>query len=85
MTKPHSGTISTPIKPPLLSRTEAANYLNISPHTLAEWNSRGYPKIPYFKLGKKCCYQQTDLDLFLESRRVDGTAGAFRPDEKVVI
>lgn len=76
MTKSHSGTSN---KLPLLSRIEAANYLNISPHTLAEWNSRGHPAIPYFKLGKKCCYSQSDLDEFLQSRRVNGPAASFRP------
>lgn len=79
MTKSDSGTISVRSNQPLISRVEAARYLNISPQTLAEWNCRGYPKVPYFKLGKKCCYRQSDLDSFLESRRVDGAAGTFNP------
>ena len=70
-------------KQPLMSRNEAAQYLNISSNTLAQWASRGEPNIPFFKLGKKVCYAQSDLDAFLESNRVDGPTGSFRSGSSV--
>jgi len=68
-------------KQPLLDRRAAANYLGISPQTLAGWASTGEPLVPFFRLGRKVMYGQRDLDDFLESRRVTGPARSFQPPQ----
>lgn len=57
-------------KPGRLNREDAAKYLGCSEHTLARWASekRGPP---YFKLGRNAWYLISDLDAFIESRRVE--------------
>lgn len=52
------------------TRPEAAEYLGISPRTLANWHSSGRVKIPHYKVGrKKVIYLQSDLDDYLASVR----------------
>lgn len=54
----------------LLTREQAAAYLNIAPKTLANWASNGKVQIPYSKLGKLVRYRVADLDAFLESQKM---------------
>jgi excisionase family DNA binding protein len=57
----------------LLSREEAAEYLGVSPKTLATWAcTKRYP-LPVVKLGRAVKYRVADLEKFIESRTV-GTA-----------
>lgn len=52
----------------LLTRIEAAEYLGVTPETLAVWHcTKRYP-IPVVKIGKLCKYRKADLDAFIESR-----------------
>ncbi len=48
--------------PRLLSAPEAAQYLNLSIHTLRTWVSER--RIPHIKLGRRVLFRQTDLDRF---------------------
>jgi len=61
----------------LLTRTEAAEYLGVSPKTLAMWQcTRRYP-LPVVKIGRLVKYRKTDLDAFIESRVVEPNKRAF--------
>ncbi|WP_404680761.1 helix-turn-helix domain-containing protein [Raoultella terrigena] len=52
------------------TRTEATEYLGISPKTMANWHCTGRVKIPFYKVGrKKTIYLKSDLDLYLNSAR----------------
>lgn len=53
-----------------MSRKEAADYIGVSPATMAGWASTGLVKIPYYRGGaKKVIYFKSDLDAYLESTR----------------
>ena len=53
----------------LLTRSQAAAYLNIKPQTLSVWLcTKRYP-LPYVKVGRCVRYQRADLDAFIASRR----------------
>lgn len=54
----------------LLSRDEAAQYLGVSPKTLATWHCRGRYALPVVKLGRSVKYRVADLEKFIESRTV---------------
>lgn len=55
----------------LLSRTEAADYLRIAPHTLAVWKCTGRYSLPCVKIGRLAKYLKSDLDEFIQ-RRITG-------------
>lgn len=55
----------------LLDRAEAANFLRLSPGTLANWQSTQRRKIPCFKLGKRIFYKECDLKKWLELQAVN--------------
>lgn len=69
-----STAILTPEANPRLTREKAAEYLGgISPETLATWASRGGgPR--FIKIGSRVFYLQSDLDAFIEARRVSFSA-----------
>lgn len=52
----------------LIAAEQAANYLNLSKGTLANWRAKGFPKLPYVKLGGSVKYRINDLDAYLESQ-----------------
>lgn len=52
----------------LFSRKEAAEYLSISPNTLAVWASTGRYALPYTKIGNAVRYTRADLNNFIEQR-----------------
>ena len=57
--------------PRLLTPQQAAEYLNTSPGTLANWRCTKRVELPFIRLGdKKILYDQSDLIDFLESRKV---------------
>lgn len=56
----------------LMTRAEAAEYLRRKPSTLAKWACDKRYDLPFFKIGRSVCYKRTDLDQWLESRRVGG-------------
>ena len=49
----------------LMSAEEAAEYLNVTTRTLANWRCLGYPSLPYIKLGRCIKYRQSDLDIYI--------------------
>lgn len=51
----------------ILSITEAARFLNLSPQTLYGFTSR--QKIPFIKKGKRLYFKLADLEKWLESGR----------------
>lgn len=58
------------IKDALLSRREAAEYLSLKPQTLALWACTGRYGLPLIKVGRYARYRQSDLDNWLQSRRI---------------
>jgi excisionase family DNA binding protein len=64
-------TTSTPRRQSdLMSRAEAAQYLGVSPKTLATWAcTKRYP-LPVVKLGRAVKYRVADLEKFIASRTV---------------
>jgi excisionase family DNA binding protein len=60
-------------RPELLTRKEAAEYLQLEPQTLAVWACKGRYGLPFFKIGRSCRYLKADLDAFLAARRVTST------------
>ncbi|HDL6507908.1 TPA: helix-turn-helix domain-containing protein [Yersinia enterocolitica] len=58
-----------------LTRKEAADYIGVSPQTLANWACTGRESIPFYKIGKKkVIYHKVDLDTYLSSARQNQTA-----------
>jgi excisionase family DNA binding protein len=57
-------------KPDLLTRNEAAEYLGITPRTLAVWACVKRYNLPYVKIGRLVKYRRSDLDKFIERQTV---------------
>ena len=52
---------------PLMTREEAAAYLQVAPGTLAVWACTKRYNLPLFKVGRRTVrYRRSDLDRFLE-------------------
>ncbi len=64
-----------PHKLPLLSRKQAAAYLGVQPQTLALWASRGYPALPFFKLGGRTRYTYEELDALVQRSKRTNSGG----------
>jgi len=56
----------------LRSRREAADYLNVSPQTLAVWACTKRYDLPMIKIGRHVKYRQSDLDAFIERNTIGG-------------
>ena len=69
------GDLHSPIK---LNRREAAEYIGASYPTLCTWASVGGGP-PYIKVGRKVVYMRSDLDAWMDSRRVTCTAELADP------
>jgi hypothetical protein len=54
----------------LLTRDQAADYLQVSPGWL-----RDHPEVPYVKLGRLVRYRVEDLDAWAQSQRVAPASG----------
>ncbi len=52
----------------MLNRNQAAEYLGVSPGTLAVWASTGRYQLPFVKIGRKVFYRVVDLESFIEQR-----------------
>ena len=57
----------------LMTREQAARYLNVKSQTLAVWHTTGRYRLPLVKIGSLVRYRRSDLDAWLESRVVGGT------------
>jgi len=53
-----------------LSNSEAAKYIGITAGTLHVWRCENRYSIPFLRIGSKIRYLKSDLDAFLQSRRV---------------
>jgi excisionase family DNA binding protein len=52
----------------LLSRSEAAAYLRVTPKTMANWASSGRYELKVVKIGKRLVrYRKSDLDLLIQN------------------
>ena len=58
-----------------LTRSQAANYLGVSPGTLEVWASTGRYNLPYVKVGRRVFYRRSDLEAFLDRRTVKHARG----------
>lgn len=56
----------------LRSRREAANYLGVSPQTLAVWACTNRYHLPLIKIGRHVKYLQSDLDAFIARNTFGG-------------
>jgi len=54
----------------LLTRPEAAEYLGVTPQTLAVWASTRRYDLAFTKIGRLVKYRLSDLDAFIESRLI---------------
>jgi len=50
----------------ILTATQAAEYMSISTQTLANWRCRGFPNLPYSRLGRCIRYRMSDIEAYLE-------------------
>lgn len=57
----------------ILTTTEAAAYVRLSKPTMERFRLSGYGA-PYVKLGGAVRYRKSDLDAWLESRRIRSTS-----------
>jgi len=62
------------LRPPLLSRVQAAELLGVSPATLAGWHCRRRYHLPVIKVGDRAMYDPADIDRFIAERRVECNA-----------
>lgn len=58
----------------LMSRTAAADYLNIKPNTLATWQSTKRYGLPVVKIGRCAKYRKSDLDAFIAQNTIKEAA-----------
>jgi excisionase family DNA binding protein len=65
----------------LLNREEAANYLRLSPGTLANWITTHRVKLPYLKLGRRVFYREEDLTKWMDAQAVN-VIGAEKTDNE---
>jgi len=52
----------------LLSESQAADLLQVSPGTLSVWRSTGRYALPFVKIGARVRYRRGDLQAWLDSR-----------------
>ena len=58
-------------RPRLLTRKEAAAYLNISEKTLASWACSGRYRLPVIKIGDRLArYRKSDLDALVDRHQI---------------
>ena len=53
-----------------LKESEAADYLNCAPITLAKDRCDRKLGIPFYKLGRSVRYKKADLDAWMEDRKI---------------
>ena len=56
-------------RPRLLTTTEAAEYLTVSPSFLEQARLNGRPEIPFVKIGSRVAYDPLDLDVWVSSHK----------------
>lgn len=63
-----------------LSAVEAANYLGISPKTLAKWRLSGSGPI-FRRFGRRRLYHREDLEAWASARKARSTSDPGQPAE----
>lgn len=63
-------TTSTTQLTPLLTPHEVAQLIGVTTGTLACWRSQHRYNLPWSKIGRLCMYQASDIQAFIEERRV---------------
>lgn len=58
----------------LLTREQAARFLNIRPQTLSAWASTGRYALPFIRVGRCVRYRRADLEHFLLRNTVSSVA-----------
>lgn len=58
----------------MLTREQAAEFLGVSPGTLAHWACSGRFGLRYFRVGRSVRYRQSDLEAWLEKRSATSAA-----------
>lgn len=53
-----------------LTTNEAAEMIGVKPQTLVSWRCTRREEIPYYKIGRMVFYKKTDIDIWLEQKRV---------------
>ena len=64
---------------PLRSPERTSEMLGVALSTLANWRSSRRVILPYVRVGRRVMYREEDIERFVESRVVTGTAEAARP------
>ena len=54
------------IKPAVVSEI-----LGVKETTLTIWRSKGHPKLPYYKIGGKVMYSESDIEAFISNNTVN--------------
>lgn len=57
-------------KSDLLTRKEAAEYLGVTPQTLAIWACVKRYNLPYIKIGRLVKYRRSDLENFINQQTI---------------
>ena len=52
----------------MVSTSEAAQILGVSPQTLRGWRSRNLQPLKFFRVGRNCKYAKNDVKNFLQER-----------------
>ena len=55
----------------LMNRAMAADYLGVTPGTLANWASSNLRKVPFVKIGRRVAYRKHDLERWIEAQVVN--------------
>ncbi len=53
----------------LIRAAEAAQYLGVSPRTLANARAKSYPPIPFVRIGASVRYSIEDLDIYINNNK----------------
>ncbi len=59
----------------LISAEQAADYLDVTTRTLANWRSRGFPNVPWSKIGRCVRYRISDLDTYIAKHSHNNVKG----------
>lgn len=62
-------------RPELYDTEQAAEYIDVKPHTLEVWRMNKRMKLPFIRIGRNVRYRRHDLDWFLDSRTVGAESG----------
>lgn len=70
MTIQTSKTDTATARSPLFSRIKAAEFLGVSPQTLAVWACTGRYPLKFYKIGRRAMYRLCDLEEFIQMNLV---------------